>query len=661
MELDKYLGIFIDESKENLQKLNESLLLLEKNNDDLEILNDIFRVAHTLKGMSRTMGYNDLADVTHNMENILDPLRNGTLKATSNVIDVLFECLDKLEQLVGKIINNDYQDNKNNIDPLNLKLKTLLDNPNNQNEEQQKNNLNAEFNEYDKLIIKHAMNEGIPVYEINVKIDADSMLPAARAYMVVNSLDAFGELLKAVPSVEDLEQGLFDQNFQLFLASSEQKDVIAQKILNISEIASVDVKNFNLDTLVVSGKADQEQESIVLDQLSDADSKPQQATNLPKTIRINADRLDKLMNLVGELVINRTRISLLASEQKMADLTSVISTMGTITGDIQEIVMKLRMVQIEQVFNRFPRLIRDLSKKLNKDIQLKILGQETEIDRIVIEEIGDPLIHLIRNSIDHGLETPEERIKMGKPVKGTIELSAFNEGDNIIIKISDDGKGIDPEKIKKKALEKGLISNESLKNISEKEILELIFAPGFSTVEVATDLSGRGVGMDVVKSKVNQLGGNVSIASKINIGTTITISLPSTMAIVQALLIKVGQEIYATPLNYISEVIDIKADDIKNIQNKEVFVLRGNAVRIIRLDKILEIPDCDKTISGDITVVIVKCQNRQVGIIVSDLIGQQEVVIKPINKNLCSNNYFSGATTLGNGKVALILNINSII
>ncbi|MFA6988912.1 MAG: chemotaxis protein CheA [Candidatus Gastranaerophilaceae bacterium] len=658
MELDKYLGIFIDESKENLQKLNESLLLLEKNSEDLEILNDIFRVAHTLKGMSRTMGYNDLADLTHNMENVLDPLRNGTLKASSDVINILFECLDNLEKLVEKIISNEYQDKKNNIDSLILKLKNLLETT---QEGKITSSLSFEFNEYDKMIIKHAMNEGNTVYDIRVKIEETSLLPAARAYMVVNALESMGDLIKSVPSVEDLEKGAFLQEFILFIISKQTEDNISKVILNIPEVESASVTKLHLNQLTAAAKSITAVEEEVVETDKNNDAKAPQTTILPKTIRVNADRLDKLMNLVGELVINRTRIALLASEEKFGDLNSVIGTMGTITGDIQEIVMKLRMVQIEQVFNRFPRLVRDLSKKLNKEIQLKILGQETEIDRIVIEEIGDPLIHLIRNSIDHGLETAEERINAGKTAKGTIELSAFNEGDNIIIKVSDDGKGIDPENIKRKALAKGLLTSDSIKNISEKEILEYIFAPGFSTVEVATDLSGRGVGMDVVKSKVIQLGGNVGIASKVGVGTTITIGLPSTMAIVQALLIKVGEEIYATPLNYINEVIDIKSNEIKKIQNKEVIVLRGNAIPIIRLDEILEVPNYDKSVSDTITIVIVKCQGRQIGIIVSKLMCQQEVVIKPINKHLCSQNYFSGATTLGNGKVALILNINSIV
>lgn len=661
MEIDKYLGIFIDESKENLQKLNESLLKLEKNTDDLEILNDIFRVAHTLKGMSRTMGYNDIADLTHNMENVLDPLRSGELKADSNVIDVLFACLDKLEELVDKVINANYEDKKNDIDSIIEDLQAIL---NESKTETGKKEIVVAFNEYEQMIIKQALAEGKKVLDIEVKIEDECLLPAARAYMVVSALESFGDNIKTVPTVDEIEKGDFDKVFKLFLITKSDEAEIQEKTLTVSEIEKVKIANVEIgeakktsEQKLESKEQAGEQSKVDVTKTTTATASP---TALPKTIRVNADRLDKLMNLVGELVINRTRISQLAEEEKLNELISTIGLMGNITGDLQEIVMKLRMVPIEQVFNRFPRLVRDLSKKLNKDINLKIEGKDTEIDRIVIDEIGDPLIHLIRNSLDHGLESPEDRINNGKSSKGTLQLSAFNEGDNIIIKVADDGRGIDPDKIKKKAIEKGVITQENAVKLSEKETLDLIFAPGFSTHDVATDLSGRGVGMDVVKSKVNSLGGNVSIVSKVNEGTTITISLPSTMAIVQSLLIKVGEEIYATPLNYISEVIDIKTDEIKKVQNNEVIVLRGNTLPLVRLDEILEVPEYEQDPMQPITVMIVKSQNKQLGVIVSELIGQQEVVIKPIDKKLCTDNYISGATTLGSGKVALIINVNAL-
>lgn len=660
MEADKYLGLFIDESKENLQKLNENLLSLEEKPNDLEVLNDIFRVAHTFKGMSRTMGFNDLADLTHHMENILDPLRSGKLQSSSDVIDILFKCLDKIEEMVDLIINGNYMDNKNKIDDIITQLQEL-ENKCETGTPSASKQQEIVFNEYEVNALKQGIADGLKAVELSVSVTDECLLHGVRAYMVVSALESKGDLIKAVPEAEELEKGEFEKSFNLYVLTSGDEAELSDVASNIMEIESVKLKVLTPEDLdKTEDKTEQKAEIEDSDADNIEDAKQQSVVKVvPQTIRVNADRLDKLMNLVGELVINRTRISQLSNEAQLNELSSVISLLGNITTDIQEIVMKLRMVPIEQVFNRFPRLIRDISKKQGKEINLSITGKDTEIDRVVIDEIGDPLIHLIRNSLDHGLEMPEVRINAGKPSKGTLELSAFNEGDNIIIKVSDDGKGIDPEHIKKIAIKKDIITAEAAKNLSEKESLELIFAPGFSTAEVATDISGRGVGMDVVKSKVNSLGGNVSITSKVGTGTTITINLPSTMAIVQSLLIKVGEEIYATPLNYISEVIDVKPEEVKNVQNKEVIVLRGQTLPLIRLSQLLDV-DLGLDTEQPLTVMIVKSQNRQIGVIVSELIGQQEVVIKPIEKKLCSENYISGATTLGNGKVALIINVNAL-
>lgn len=664
MELDQYLGIFIDESKENLQKLNESLLKLETTPEDLEILNDIFRVAHTLKGMARTMGFNNIANLTHEMENILDPLRAGKIQASSSVIDTLFKCLDSLENLVNKVVEGCYDDKEDLVSKLIDNLKNLLTNVSEEKAEAKKQEDKISFNEFETTIINNAKAANHQPKEIIVSITDDCVLPGARAYMTVKISENFGEIIKTVPIVEKLENGDFEKSFRLYIVTQTNSEEIAKSIKDLSEIEDVKVSDIDLDNVIKTStkpesKPPQEQTQKT-EAAGSAQAQQSNSKSVSQTIRVSAERMDKLMNLVGELVISKTRISQLSQEKKLNELNTTIELMGNITGDIQEIVMKLRMVPIEQVFNRFPRLVRDISKELKKDVNLVITGKDTEIDRVVIDEIGDPLVHLIRNSLDHGLETTDDRIKAGKPAKGTLELSAFNEGDNILIKVSDDGKGIDPDKIKSLAINKGLTTKEIAQNMPDKEALELIFLPGFSTKEVASDLSGRGVGMDVVKSKVSVLGGSVGITSKIGEGTTITISLPSTMAIVQALLIKVGDETYATPLNYISEVIDILPNQIKNIQNNEVIVLRGKTLPLIRLHKLLEVPNYAEDENKPLTIVIVKSQGKYSGVIVSELIGQQEVVIKPINKKLCSENYISGATTLGNGRVALIINVNAL-
>ncbi len=760
MELDQYLGLFIDESKENLQKLNDSLLALESDTGNLEILNDIFRVAHTLKGMSKTMGFNNVADVTHHMENLLEPLRSGTLSADTKIIDILFKCLDMLDSLINNIADGVYEDNENKevIEKLVRDLESFL-NPNAEKsddtqpvdekttkESTPKNAIHLEdFNEYEIAIVKEANSSGFTPKELIVYLTNDCVLPGVRAYMVSRAVEDHGEIIKTIPTVEELENAQFEGKFKIYLLSQCSSDGISTAIYQISEIEKVEISDITFDESASADDAvvaeineadnteveqhvdisstdneedlikaveakfaqqsisqtieltkpeliQEKQEQMVkevatsnINELSvkeeitntsqntnidteeeeDKDknifNKPGSASKiLSQTVRVSADRIDQLMNLVGELVISRTRINQISGQLKDTELVSSVGLMGNITTDIQEIVMKLRMVPMEQVFNRFPRLVRDLAKDLNKEVNLKITGKDTEIDRVVIDEIGDPMVHLIRNSMDHGLENPEDRIKNGKKAKGTLELSAFNEGENIIIKVTDDGKGIDPEKVKESAINKGILTREAAKNLTQKQSLELIFAPGFSTATVTTDVSGRGVGMDVVKSKIASLGGNVTVNSTIGKGTTTIISLPSSMAIVQALLIKVGEEIYAAPLNYISEVINIEPDQVKNIQKNEVIVLRGKTLPLVRLHDLLEVENYVEDKSQPLTIVVIKSQNKYSGIIVSELIGQQEIVIKPINKKLCKDDYISGATTLGNGQVALIINVNSL-
>ena len=672
MSLEEYLGLFIDESKENLQVLNGNLLKLEKEPENTEVLNEIFRVAHTFKGMAKTMGFNYTSDLTHNMENLLDPLRSGKKQATGKVVDLLFSCLDKLEGLVDSIVDKGSEHEDTSVNELVKDLQAAIN-----NKETAEPDTSAcqklEFNEYEQIVIQEAISQGLNVKEITVCISNDCVLPGVRSFMVNSALENMGEIIKYQPSVEEIESGVFlktkdfDHAVKVLLITHEPDEHIIDKIQDISEIAEVEVSDITAETQInqklKENNIDTTEENQQPEENKQEDLQSQKAISkvVNQTIRVNAGRLDKLMNLVGELVINKTRIFELSKGLENNDLLNSVGFMENITGEIQEIVMKLRMVQVDQVFNRFPRLVRDISKNLKKEVNLVIKGKEIEIDRAVVDEIGDPLVHLIRNSLDHGLETPEERIRNGKSAKGTIELHALNEGDNILIKVIDDGKGIDPERIKSKAIAKGFITEEAARSLDESAIFDLVLKPGFSTIEVATDLSGRGVGMDVVKSKVSSLGGTIDISSKINKGTTVTIALPSTMAIIQALIIKIGEEIYAMPLNCINEVIDITANQVKKIQNKEVITVREKTIPLIRMPEFLETPDYIEDPEQPITVVIVKSHEKYLGISVTELVGQQEVVIKPINKKLCSEHYISGATTLGNGEVALILNINNLV
>ncbi len=661
MQAENYLNLFIEESKESLQRLNDSLLALEENSGDTEILNDIFRIAHTFKGMSKSMGFNDIGDLTHNMENILEDLRQGKIKAGENIINNLFNCSDKLQELVDKIVEGTYQDKANDIEAL---VKNIQEASGKITSSAPNNNIpgKSPFDRFEVSIIKNAKESGFIPVEIVVRLVSDCVLKGPRAYMVVKALEGYGELIKTLPETEELENGGFEQEFRLYILNDKHSnDNIKTAVLNISEVDYVEINGIDVDALEREMAKQEVPVKEAKNSKKKANRQGAQRLAANQTIRVNFAKLSLLMDLVGELVINRTRVEELSGSYGLDDLSSVVDIMGNITTEIQETVMQLRMVPIEQVFSRFPRLVRDLSKNLNKDIELKMVGMDTEIDRLVIEEIGDPLIHLVRNSLDHGIEIPEERVKNGKPREGTIELAACNDGDNILIRVSDDGRGIDPEKIKSIALKKELIAPEKVNELSETEALELIFLPGLSSAEVTTDISGRGVGMDAVKAKINDLGGNITLASKIGSGTEITISLPSTMAIIQALLVKLGRETYALPLNNVCEVVEIKKNSVKVIQNKEVMSLREDVLPVIKLKDVLEVPECDNCNSGNITVVVVKTQDKYAGLVVSELLGQQEVVIKPVSKTLCPDTIISGAITLGNGEIAFILNVSGLI
>ena len=683
MNIDQYLGVFIDESKENLQNLNEYLLKLESNYSDTSILHEIFRFIHTLKGMSGSMGYENISNLTHHMENVLDKMRNKELKANAEIVDLLFTCLDRLETFLESVIENNTD--KGEINDLLSKLEIVshCSKDDVYIDKKSLDNTLEGFNEYEMLVLNEAKLQGNNLLELIITLEKTCVLPAARAYMVDRALDPHGEVVKSIPDTEEIEDGKFDGLFKLFYITKSDEELIKSTIMDISEVESVEIieiKDIDISNSIdikqkeVNNEIEKNNDNVSVENTTTKISPEKQKSNeeppktaknksgskLPQTIRVSAERLDILMNLVGELVINKTRVEQLAYDRNYSSLSSALNVVGSVTNDIQEIVMKLRMVPVENIFNRFPRLVRDISKDLGKKVNLKIDGQDTEMDRAVIEDLGDPLVHLIRNSVDHGLETPEERLKLGKSEEGTLQLSAYNEGDNIIIKVKDDGKGLNVDRIAKKAIEKGIVTSDTLKTMSDSEIKDLILLPGFSTHDVATDISGRGVGMDVVKTRIADLGGTLNIDSETNMGTTVTICLPSTVVILQALLVKVLDEVYAVPLNNINEVIDISIKDVFTVQKSEVILLRGKTMPLIRLNKLLGIPESEKN-NENLTVVIAQAAERIAGIVVSDLIGQKEVVIKPINKKFCEANYFSGATTLGNGEVALIINVNGVI
>lgn len=685
MDMEEYMSMFLDESKENLQNLNESLLKLENTPDDMALLDEIFRVAHTLKGMSATMGFTSVAELTHEMENVLDKLRKGEMHSNSDIIDILFQCLDTLEGLITSIAEDDELEDTTELTNKLRVLSSGVSVADSSQEEVQTADISEVkqdeeavetdegiLNEFEKEVIMQAAEKGYDAYHINVTLEENCLLKAARVYMVFRELEELGDIVKSIPEVKTLEEGEFNDNFDVYLITKTEKYFIEEKICSVSEVKQVKIHKVVLtaQSTAVKTKVVNPRPTAVTQEVSQNTSKSKNSSannkahkaKLSQTVRVDIERLDNLMNLVGELVINRTRLEQIGGKYGLNDLSETLEQVGRISTDLQNLVMKVRMVPIEQVFNRFPRMVRDLAKELDRDINLIIEGEETELDRTVIDEIGDPLVHLLRNAVDHGIGHPDDREKMGKNRIGTVKLLAYPEGNQVVIRVDDDGKGINPDVVLAKAIEKGLVTEKEAEKMEQQDIVMLILKPGFSTAEQVTDVSGRGVGMDVVRSKIESLGGNLTIQSKVGEGSSFIIRLPLTLAIIQGLLIGIENEIYTIPLSSIEETLSLSQSDIKTIQEKEVILLRGNVLPVLRLGDLLDVEQTEKEEENeDLYVVVVKNGQRRAGLIVDSLIGQQEIVIKSLGKLLNGYKQFSGATVLGDGRVALILDITFLL
>lgn len=669
MEMNQYLDIFIEESKEHLQRMNESLLSLEKTNDDKELLNEIFRAAHTIKGMAGTMGYNKMSKLTHEMENLLHIIRSGKMHINTNIIDILFECFDATEDYLVSIEKNGQEgQNDNNI--LINKIKSAING--------YENNINSMNNKIDKVnsdeiqdnyvlnVIEKAKKQGLNSYRISVILKEKCMLKSARAFIVFKTLEKHSEIIKSIPSVEDIEDEKFEKSFEIIAISNSNEEKIRKEIMLISEIEDVEIIKIQVkDEISCTSIEIEKNEKKIIEQNDNIDdsSKTNKKNNkkskkIGKTVRVDIDRLDNLMNLVSELIIIKTRMEDINDNNRRQNMDEAIEYLQRITSNLHDSVMKVRMVPIERVFNRFPRMVRDLSKELGKKIDLKMSGEDTEVDRTIIDEIGDPLIHIIRNSIDHGIEHPNERIELGKNEIGTVNLQAYADGNNVLIDINDDGKGIDLDNVKRKAIQKNLVTEERALQMNEDDVINLLFKPGFSTAAKVTDVSGRGVGLDVVKSKIESLGGTVEVKTKQGIGSRFIIRLPLTLAIIQGLLIKVDEEIYAIPLGSIKEITPIMKKEIRKVQGQEVVLFRNKTLPIIRLKGLIGLED--KNDNEELITVIVKKGEKEAMLIVDDLIGQQEIVIKSLGKYLSGARYIAGATILGNGRISLILDVNSL-
>ncbi|QUI23246.1 chemotaxis protein CheA [Vallitalea pronyensis] len=694
MDISQYLEIFIEESKEHLQSLNESLLELEKNTENVELINEVFRVAHTLKGMAATMGYKRMQKLTHDMENVLSEIRNGNIAVTAELLDILFQCLDALEQYVESIIESGSEGDKDNhkiINKLNAILEGGQDNTTVTAEvaataeaiaiepvqdslpsqveaavsdADKRQHLQMSFTDFEKNAIQKAYLENFKVYGITIFISEGCVLKSARAFIVFRTLEKLGQVIKSHPAVQDIEDEKFDDRFTTFIVTKENMEKITSELRSVAEVTDVLTDEIIIPIEPVeAAKEDNQQKSTRKKKTGTKDSNAKATGIKPKTnrtVRVDIERLDTLMNLVSELIIIKNGLETIELKNASQNFNEQIEYLERITTNLHDAVMKVRMVPIERVFNRFPRLIRDLSRQLNKNIELHMSGEETELDRTVIDEIGDPLVHLLRNAGDHGLETPDVRVQSGKDPVGNIHLRAYQDGNNVIIEVNDDGKGIDVLHIKNKAIKNGTISEDQADSMTDQEIIQLLFRPSFSTAEKISDVSGRGVGLDVVKTKIEALGGDIEVKTEINKGSKFIIRLPLTLAIIQALMVNLGDEKYAIPLNTIQNIEDVEVAHIKYIQNQEVINLRGHVIPIVRLHEKLDIEEIDPD-RQSLTVVIVNKGEKQAGIVVDSLIGQQEIVIKTLGKYLSNIKLIAGATILGDGEVALILDINTLV
>ncbi|MGY4689435.1 chemotaxis protein CheW [Salibacterium sp. K-3] len=693
MSQSEYLEVFIDESQEHLQTLNDNLMQLEKEPEDISIVGEIFRSAHTLKGMGATMGFEDLAHLTHNLENVLDLIRQEQLEVTSHVMDVVFESVDDLEGMIVDISNGG--DGSRDVKEAVKKLEALQNGDNAETAaapetaaaaeappapaETQNGTVGETYDEYERTVLKQSFEQGYYPYKLEITLDEKTMLKAARVYMVFEVLEQVGDIIKSTPPADDLEDENFEFSFVITVISSVEQEELKQRVLKVSEINDVTVEIVNTEESNPKEQSSQTLEDTKsaehtpaeqkktgdpakADKKEKQDNAPKKGNELNKTIRVNIDRLDVLMNLFEELVIDRGRLEQISSELNNSELSETVERMSRISGDLQEIILNMRMMPVDQVFNRFPRMVRSLSKELGKKVNLEISGAETELDRTIIDEIGDPLVHLIRNSIDHGIEDPDVREAAGKPAQGTVQLRAYHSGNNVFIEIEDDGGGIDQDKIIKKSLENGVVTEEDLEKMSDQQIFGLMFASGFSTAEAITDISGRGVGLDVVRSTFETLGGSVTVDSEFGKGSLFSVQLPLTLSIIDVMLVEVGKEKYGVPLTAIVETAIVNKNEVYSAHNQKVIDFRGNVIPLVFLNDIFQVPDTNSDEENEYySLVIVSKGEKIAGLVVDSLIGQHDVVLKSLGNYLSNVFAISGATILGDGQVALILDSNALI
>lgn len=693
------LKVFLEEADEHFQTLEEDLIRLEKEEEfNEDLMQEIFRASHTLKGSSATIGHNRMAQLTHGMENVLDKLRKKQLTVTSDLVDIMFECLDCLKVLKDEILNDEESD---------LELGDILGKlgsvheaapgsdfpttnqpaPDKTPDKQTDAKISIDLSWEERDTLHDAAERGLKPYVIQLLFDVEPEMLAVRTFVTLMALNETGEMLKSNPSTEEIEREQVTDTLIMLILTKDDEAKIREIVSTLPNIAQYEIQPFNdnvtqgeaptVQGVEKAGEAEaecDEAESGDRNEINEAKNKAATTTKnnnakkANRTVRVDVELLDSLMNLVGELVIDRTRLfQILGNLEVNYEMDEVSQDLGRtsvhiarVTTQLQEQIMKARMLPVENLFNKFPRMVRDLSQKAGKEVDFVMTGQETELDRSIIEEIGDPLIHLLRNAVDHGIEPPDQRVAKGKPRIGQLKLQASHEENHIIITIKDDGRGIDPEVVKKSGVKKGMITEDQAKRLTDKEAINLIFMSGLSTVAKVTDVSGRGVGMDVVRNNIEKINGATEIDSAVDKGTEFKIKLPLTLAIIRALLVSIDKSVYAIPLSSVTETIRMQQDQIEYVNNQEVIVVRGKVLPLVRLKKVFRNSN-DNEDRGKLFVVVVNLAGQQVGLVVDSLVGEQEIVIKSLGKYIGDVQGISGATILGDGNVALIVDVSNLI
>jgi two-component system chemotaxis sensor kinase CheA len=660
----EFIRAFLDEVDEQLQLFEENILKLEQNANDDEIIKTLFRVAHTLKGSSAAVGFEKMKILTHEMEDMLDKIRSGKIKVIKQVIDLLFKCLDELKTLKEEFSSNGGM--KTDITLILSELHKYIS-----DDQLLKETMNTETNKKFNLDLEQqiqaqqAAASGLNVFVCEVKLKKDCAMKTVRAFLILNFLNQLGTVIKSEPDITDMNDNIDVESISYLLITEFDKEELKIRVLDrMLEIESFNADLFDLNLI--------HSQSDNVGNMTKFNGYEGQNTNETKnkanqTVRVDIGRLEKMMEMVGELVIEKSRITQIVSllherynsDNSFEDLEEISNQISRITNELQELVLKVRMLPIKQLFSRIPRLVRDLANSLHKEIELVIEGEDTELDKTIIEDLADPLIHLIRNAADHGIETPDERLKAGKNPKGNIRVNAYHQENQFILIVQDDGRGINLNKVKEVALEKGIISRQDSDSLNDKEILELIFKPGFSTSQSISDISGRGVGMDIVRNNINKLNGVIEVETKELEGTKFIIKLPLTLAILNGLLIRINNEIYAIPVSNVIEIVRLNEKEIKKVKKQDVVIIRERTISLIWLHDYFKVPR--KRRNKNIIIVILGVAEKRFGLVVDELIGNQEIVVKNFSTYIGKLDIFSGATILGDGNVACILDVAGIV